>query len=108
MERLSRPRFPEAEHSRMCGRRAEIGGRPAAAIIGPNLANEQGAGSRDRLREMWRPRSTGECEIGGIMAAAGCYRDRDSGGGGRRMERLSRPRFSEAKHSRMWMPTMCT
>ena len=57
---------------------AEIGVRPAAAIIGPNLANEHGAGSRDRLREMWRPRSTGEREIGG-----------DYGGGG--MESRYRP-----------------
>jgi hypothetical protein len=40
------------------------------------------------------------------MAAAGCYHDRDSRGGSRGMERLSRPRFPEAEHSRMWMPTM--
>jgi hypothetical protein len=94
------------QNTAACGRRAEIGDRPATAIIGPNLTNEHGAGSRDRLREMWRPWSTGEREIGGIMAAAGCYRDRDSGGGGRGMERLSRPRFPKAEHSRMWTPTM--
>jgi hypothetical protein len=34
----------------------------------------------------------GSARLEGIMAAAGCYRDRDSGGGGRGMERLSRGR----------------
>jgi hypothetical protein len=42
----------ERQNIAACGRRAEIGGRPVAAIIGPNLTNEHGAGSRDRLREM--------------------------------------------------------
>jgi hypothetical protein len=49
-----------AERSRgIRGRRAEIVGRPAAAIIAPTSRTrfaEHAAQSRDRLREMWRPR----------------------------------------------------